>query len=107
MHPKIYYSDRTELHLGDYVKFRVLIFFPAKGQVVYVPFTSKKHHEMEIQGLHFVGIKLVDGSMSKSTVDPKNNTAVGLNFIKRGRIDTDQEVHPEDQLFEDENGNPL
>ena len=104
---KTYYSDGTELMIGDVVKFKVLFFFSTKGQIVYIPFASKKHPEMEIQGLHFVGMRLEDGAMSKATVDPKTNVAIGLKFLKRGKIKDENKVQPQDRLFEDEEGNPL
>lgn len=97
----IYYSDgMTSVLLGDYVEKR--IWFKRKvGRIVYVPGISKRHQEMEFNGLSWVGIQIEGGPFVATVVDPYNKRLLKkIKFLRRDERDI-REIQPDGCLDED------
>ncbi len=98
--PLRYRNSDIEVRLGDHVQTR--IFFRKRvGRVVYVPGISMPNPEFERDGLSEVGIRLADGSMLASVVDPITwNLCRKEAFLKRDASGF-EEIQPDDRPFED------
>lgn len=100
------YHSKNLVELGDIVTIRVL-FKRMQGKVVYVPGISEPNSEMEFNGITYVGIKTAEG-MVASTVDPETGVIKkGIRLINRGERNPSEEIYQHQNVFEDENGNPL
>ena len=70
----IYYTEGTEVTLGDRVAVRLFLFMGRIGRVSYVPGISPLHREMEHHGIRQIGIVFDDGGaggFAISSVDCK------------------------------------
>jgi hypothetical protein len=78
-------SDRQVLP-GDFVVMKV--FFRAReGQVMYVPGISPHDADFDEDGLSEVGIRLIDGSIVATVVDPQTHHLVKkATFLRRGAL---------------------
>ena len=109
MADKVYYhGGELEVRLGDLVETRVLLFWRCEGRVVYVPGVSPRHPEMDFGGLTYVGIRTKDSGMIGITVLPTTSTIKkSVKFVSRDPDGEFEEVNPDEDLFEDEDGRPL
>jgi len=84
----VFYGDgATQVLPGDHVEMRVWahLFTKESGVVTYVPGISKLHREMEHGGLAWAGIRLGDGTVVGSVVDPNTRRLKkGIKFVCRG-----------------------
>lgn len=105
--PICYHGGKVPVLLGDVVSVRVL-FKRYQGRVVYVPGISPRHVEMESDGLVDVGIRVPGKAMVGVTVLPDTRTIKqSIQFIQRDPDGAFQQVRPDENLFEDKEGNPL
>jgi hypothetical protein len=101
----ITYSDRvTPVQLGDHVETRVW-WRKRRGRVVYVPGISAVNHEMERDGLTWVGIRLDEGSFVSTVVDPdgrflrKNEKLLARDSKAFAELKPDEDAHGPDDFL--------
>jgi hypothetical protein len=95
--PVYYYGGKIEVMLGDEVSARIL-FFRKNGRVAYVPGLSKKNRELERDGMAWVGIRFLEGSMSGAWVEPTTSWVKrSVRFIRRSTAPID-EIGPNERF---------
>lgn len=82
--PITYYDRTTQVQLGDKVETKVW-FRRRSGRIAYVPGISLINVEFEHDGLRWVGIRLENGSIVATVVDPKGDYILkkSLKFVER------------------------
>lgn len=73
-HPKVvYFGSNRPIRPGDIVELKLWLVVKQKGEVTYVPGTSKKKSSMERDGLAWVEVRLDNGDRVSTIVDPANH----------------------------------
>jgi hypothetical protein len=93
--PVRYHGGQTDVRPGDVVEIRGL-FRKRRGVVNYVPGISAVHGEMEHNGLYWVGVALLDGTMTGLVVDPDSGCLrKQAVLLERGAADTATPLPPD------------
>jgi len=95
--PVVYYGSKARVCLGDRVEKHGLL-RRRVGRINYVPGISTPNHDMEFNGLVYVGIELEDGGVIATLVDPENSSLKkSIRLLERdsGQI---QEIQPTDEF---------
>ena len=98
----ITYGDGlTEVRLGDWACIRIW-FSTREGRVVYLPGVSATNPEFEYNGMRWVGIRLVDGSLVATPVlVPSERLKPKVRFVSRDDSPSDI-ITPESREFEEQ-----
>jgi hypothetical protein len=91
-----YWRTETEVRLGDRVLMKRWLRSALRGTVCYIPGLSRRHAELEDEGVRQWAVRSEDGAVYPILYDPQHfQPPKAIQFVERGEIGL---LHPDEHL---------